>query len=157
MQKIINYCGEKFILSEETAKHFKEDMNITSMLKIPNSDNYQIELNHGSNVYWGMCKKYKENNYMSKITFENKAVDLKAYPYDIFQENSGTQKPSKEQYEQAKENISYLNNALYLSRQRQTKLIDELSAERENEKMYLSSLEKNKETVLVYETYEKFK
>lgn len=91
---------------------------------------------------------------MSKITFENKAVDLKAYPYDIVKENSGIQKPSKEQYEQAKENISYLNNALYLSRQRQTKLIDELSTERENEKMDLSLLEKNKETVLVYETYE---
>ena len=91
---------------------------------------------------------------MTKITFENKAVNLKAYPYNTVQENSGIQKPSKEQYEQAKKNISYLNNALYLSRQRQTKLIDELSAERENEKMDLSSLEKNKETVLVYETYE---
>lgn len=90
---------------------------------------------------------------MAKITFGNKAINLKAYPYNIAQENSGIQKPTKEQYEQAKENISYLNNALYLSRQKQTKLIDELSAERETEKIYLSSLENNKETVLIYETY----
>lgn len=61
MQKIINYCGEKFILSEETAKHFKEDMNIISILKIPNSDNYQIEMSNGNSVYFGMCKKYKFN------------------------------------------------------------------------------------------------
>ena len=64
------------------------------------------------------------------------------------------QKPTKEQYENAKNNISYIENAIYLSRQRQTKLIDELSSERNTEKSYLSSLENNKEIVLIYETYE---
>ncbi len=64
------------------------------------------------------------------------------------------QKPTKAQYENAKNNISYIENAIYLSRQRQTKLIDELSSERNTEKSYLSSLENNKEMVLVYETYE---
>lgn len=76
MQKIINYCGEKFILSEETAKHFKEDMNIISILKIPNSDNYQIELNHGSNVYWGMCKKYVEDNKIKKYYYTENETQL---------------------------------------------------------------------------------
>ena len=64
-------------------------------------------------------------------------------------------KPTKEQYETAKNNISYIKDAICMSRQRQTKLIDELSSERENEKGYLSSLENNKEIVLIYETYEK--
>lgn len=61
MQKIINYKGEKFILSEETAKHFNDDFKITSILKIPNSDNYQIEMSNGNSIYFGMCKKYKFN------------------------------------------------------------------------------------------------
>lgn len=61
MQKIITYAGEKFILSEETAKYFNDDFKITNILKIPNSDNYQIEMSNGNSIYFGMCKKYKFN------------------------------------------------------------------------------------------------
>jgi hypothetical protein len=76
MQKIINYCGEKFILSGETAKHFKDDTNIANILKIPHSDNCQIELNNKNGVYFGTCKKYVEDNKIKKYYYTENGTQL---------------------------------------------------------------------------------
>lgn len=61
MQKIINYCGEKFILSGETARAFTDSSNIAHIIRVENTDSYQIEINNENGVYFGMCKKYKFN------------------------------------------------------------------------------------------------
>ena len=91
MQKIINYCGEKFILSEEVAKRFKEESIIVSVLKIPQSNNYQIEINNGDNVYFGMCKKYSQEDDLIDIRIKNyekeeKILEHLTQAYNLFTE-----------------------------------------------------------------------
>lgn len=64
-------------------------------------------------------------------------------------------KPTIEEYNQAKSNIDYAQRALFRCRERRNQLIDELVTERSNEKSYMEYLEKQKEVVMIYETYEK--
>ena len=63
-------------------------------------------------------------------------------------------KPSKEEYEKAKKDKEYAANALFLCRKRRDDLIDELSREREHEKLYLELYEKHRDTIRRYEIYE---
>ena len=63
-------------------------------------------------------------------------------------------KPTLEEYTQAKSNMTFAAHAIQHCRDRRDQLIDELSKERENEKSYLQILERCKETVFMYETYE---
>ena len=62
MKKIISYCGEKFILSGETARVFTDSSNIAHIIRVENTDMYQIEINNENGVYFGMCKKYNEQD-----------------------------------------------------------------------------------------------
>lgn len=89
MKKIVDYAGEKFILSEETAEYFNDDFKITSILKIPNCDNYQIEMSNGNSVYFGMCKKYyKEDDITDKriqdYENEEKIIEYLAEAFNLF-------------------------------------------------------------------------
>lgn len=91
MQKIINYCGEKFILSGETAKHFKDDTNITHILKVAHSDNYQIELNDKNGVYFGICRKYNQQDDLIDKRIKNyekeeKILEHLIKAYNLFTE-----------------------------------------------------------------------
>lgn len=63
-------------------------------------------------------------------------------------------KPSKEAYEKAKKDREYTANALFLCRKRRDDLIDELSREREHEKLYMEMYEKHREIIRRYEIYE---
>lgn len=63
-------------------------------------------------------------------------------------------KPSKEAYEKAKKDKEYAANALFLCRKRRDNLIDELSREREHEKLYMEMYEKHRDTIRRYEIYE---
>ena len=63
-------------------------------------------------------------------------------------------KPTLEEYNQAKSNITFAAHAIQHCRDRRDQLIDELSKERENEKSYLQMLESCKEIVFIYETFE---
>ena len=62
-------------------------------------------------------------------------------------------KPTKEEYDKAKENISMLNNNIELSQIRIMKLIDLLAAEKHSLNTYNSVLDKNKNIVILYEAY----
>lgn len=64
-------------------------------------------------------------------------------------------KPTLDEYNQAKSNITFAAHAIQHCRDRRDELIDELAKERENEKSYLQMLEFNKEIVFTYEIYEK--
>ena len=64
-------------------------------------------------------------------------------------------KPTIEEYNEAKKNISLFSDWIWRCKEEQDELIDKLSANRQNEKWYREALEKARETVLVYETYEK--
>lgn len=63
-------------------------------------------------------------------------------------------KPSKEAYEKAKRDKEYASNALFLCRKRRDNLIDELSREREHEKLYMELYEKYRDIIRKYEIYE---
>ena len=63
-------------------------------------------------------------------------------------------KPSKEEYEQAKEGKKYASEALWLSRKRRDELIDALAQERESEKFYMELYEKHRDIIRKYEIYE---
>ncbi len=63
-------------------------------------------------------------------------------------------KPSKEAYEKAKQDKEYTANALFLCRKRRDDLIDELSREREHEKLYMEMYEKHRDIIRKYEIYE---
>ncbi len=64
-------------------------------------------------------------------------------------------KPTREEYEKAKEEMNTFAKWVCLARNKQTELIDALAIERENEKMYRKLYEKNKEVVSRFEIYEK--
>ena len=64
-------------------------------------------------------------------------------------------KPTLEEYNQAKSNMTFASHAIQHCRDRRDQLIDELAKERENEKSYLQMYEFNKEVVFTYEVYEK--
>lgn len=66
-------------------------------------------------------------------------------------------KPSREEYEKAKQDKEYAANALFLCRKRRDDLIDELSREREHEKFYMELYEKHRDTIRKYEIYEELK
>lgn len=63
-------------------------------------------------------------------------------------------KPTEEEYEKAKKDKEYAANALFLCRKRRDDLIDELSREREHEKLYLALYEKQRDIIRKYEIYE---
>ena len=63
-------------------------------------------------------------------------------------------KPTKEQYEQAKEDNKTFYHWLLLSRKKKNELIDALITERKNELLYLEQLEKTKEIIDRYTVYE---
>jgi hypothetical protein len=63
-------------------------------------------------------------------------------------------KPTLEEYNQAKQNITFASRALNSCRNERDRLIDALADERNNEKHYLQMLERYKEVVLIYDTYE---
>lgn len=64
-------------------------------------------------------------------------------------------KPTVEEYNQAKRNITFASNALLFCQGRRNQLLDELIKERENEKHYLKLLEQYNEVVNTYEVFEK--
>ena len=64
-------------------------------------------------------------------------------------------KPTIEEYNEAKKNVSLFGDWIWRCKAEQDELIDKLSANRQNEKWYREALAKARETVLIYETYEK--
>ena len=63
-------------------------------------------------------------------------------------------KPTLEEYNQAKSNMTFAAHAIQYCRERRDQLIDELAKEREEEKSYLQMYEQYKEVVFIYDTYE---
>ena len=63
-------------------------------------------------------------------------------------------KPTKDEYEKAKEGMQDMARFVRLCRNRQTQLIDELCSERESEKLYSEIYERHKDIVRRYEIYE---
>lgn len=63
-------------------------------------------------------------------------------------------KPTLEEYNQAKSNMTFAAHAISHCRERRDQLIDELAQERADEKSYLEMYEKFKEVVFIYDTYE---
>ena len=68
--------------------------------------------------------------------------------------NYNLSKPSKEEYEKAKQEVSYFSECIRLSVNRKNELLDELCAERESEKIYRAAYEKQRDIVRRYEIYE---
>lgn len=64
-------------------------------------------------------------------------------------------KPTLEEYNQAKSNMTFAAHAIQHCRDRRDQLIDELAKERENEKSYLQMYEQCKEVVFMYEVWDK--
>lgn len=64
-------------------------------------------------------------------------------------------KPTLEEYNQAKSNMTFAAHAIQHCRDRRDQLIDELTRERENEKSYLQMYEQCKEVVFMYEVWYK--
>lgn len=64
-------------------------------------------------------------------------------------------KPTIEEYNEAKTNISLFSKWIWGCKEEQNELMDKISASRQTEKWYREALDKAKETVLIYETYEK--
>ena len=64
------------------------------------------------------------------------------------------EKPTIEQYKQARENNATLSEWICKSRAKQTNLIDALLEERDREKCYMSAFESNKEIISKYDFYE---
>ena len=81
---------------------------------------------------------------MKNLNFENEELE----------ETIDVGKPSKEEYEKAKKDKEYAANALFLCRKRRDDLIDELSREREHEKLYIELYEKHRDIIRRYEIYE---
>ena len=70
------------------------------------------------------------------------------------EESADLGKPTKEDYEKAKKDKEYAANALFLCRKRRDDLIDELSRERDHEKLYMEMYEKHRDIIRRYEFYE---
>ena len=82
---------------------------------------------------------------MKNLKFDDEGIDCEV---DAFG------KPSKEAYEKAKKDREFASTALFLCRKRRDDLIDELSREREHEKLYMQMYEKNRDIIRKYEIYE---
>ena len=63
------------------------------------------------------------------------------------------EKPTLEEYEEAKNNIEFYAECIGWSRNRQTELIDALSEERDQEKSLLISYENAKRVIVAYDIY----
>ena len=63
-------------------------------------------------------------------------------------------KPSKEEYEKAKQEVSYFSECIRLSVRRKNELLDALCLEREAERDYRDIYDMYKEIVRRYEIYE---
>lgn len=81
---------------------------------------------------------------MKNLNFDNEELE----------ETTDLSKPTKEAYEKAKKDKEYAANALFLCRKRRDDLIDELSREREHEKLYVEMYEKHLDIIRRYEIYE---
>ena len=64
-------------------------------------------------------------------------------------------KPTIDEYNEAKQDVFLFSDWIYRCKKEQDELMDKISASRQNEKWYREVLDKAKETVLIYETYEK--
>ena len=64
-------------------------------------------------------------------------------------------KPTLEEYNQAKSNKAFAQNALRCCRERMNELIDELAAERASEKSYNNMIIQANDIILAYDVYEK--
>ena len=74
MNKIVTYCGEKYILSEETSEYFNDTSVIKSVCQLRDSINdYFIYIKNGAAVYYGRCKKYYK---------EDKIIDERIQDYE---------------------------------------------------------------------------
>ena len=63
-------------------------------------------------------------------------------------------KPTKEEYEKAKQDREFAATSLHLCRKRRDELIDALAQERESEKFYMNLYEKHRDIIRRYEIYE---
>lgn len=97
----------------------------------------------------GHCADCETNN--TYATNSTEAASMYAKPAE---EEDPFGKPSKEAYEKAKKDKEYAANALFLCRKRRDDLIDELSREREHEKLYMGLYEKHRDIIRRYEIYE---
>ena len=64
-------------------------------------------------------------------------------------------KPTIDEYNEARQNVFLFNDWIRRCKEEQDELMDRIAESRKNEKFYKEALEKVKETVLIYETYEK--
>lgn len=63
-------------------------------------------------------------------------------------------KPQRLEYEQAKENIEFLTRSINASYKKIMNLVEELSNEKQCLNDYQRLIEQNKQTVLIYESFE---
>ncbi len=63
-------------------------------------------------------------------------------------------KPTKEEYEKAKQDREFAATSLHMCRKRRDELIDALAQERESEKFYMELYEKHRDIIRKYEIYE---
>lgn len=63
-------------------------------------------------------------------------------------------KPQRLEYEQAKENVEFLTRSINASYKKIMNLVEELSNEKQCLNDYQRLIEQNKQTVLIYESFE---
>lgn len=63
-------------------------------------------------------------------------------------------KPQRLEYEQAKENVEFLTRSINASYKKIMNLVEELSNEKQCLNDYQKLIEQNKQTVLIYESFE---
>lgn len=63
-------------------------------------------------------------------------------------------KPQRLEYEQAKENVEFLTRSINVSYKKIMNLVEELSNEKQCLNDYQRLIEQNKQTVLIYESFE---
>lgn len=62
-------------------------------------------------------------------------------------------KPSKTEYDEAKNNVKFLKESIMLSQKKIMDLVDKLSVENQNLRDYQKCLEENQKVVTVYDLY----
>lgn len=65
-------------------------------------------------------------------------------------------KPTTEQYNDARANITMLKDCILYEKQQIDELLDKICSSKERIKIYENSLERNKEIITAYEMYEKY-
>ena len=70
------------------------------------------------------------------------------------EEHADLGKPTKEEYEKAKEDKKFASDALWMCRKRKDELIDALAKERDSEKLYMELYEKHRDIIRRYEIYD---